>query len=418
MAFLFSSFALAAQDYKVTVSQVTIWVKAIDNSGIPVRGLTQADFEVFEDRTKQMLTCFEEIKTAPPDTATEKTSSGSISGKKFVLFLDLYNMAPQEYSLIKPKAKEFLKQLSDRNNEVMLAAMVPSAKLGVVAPFTKDIQRVIGLLEMAKGNPNRDASLRGNEAQIISILQDLRPEGENTVDSLDDLTAHNPDRDVNTKILRNAYQLAMSYSKEENSVSTLSLKALESFGSYLNKLNQQDHAIILYLSGGFNADPGRRYYELIENVAQAKGLSPESFAYTIRVSSRKRENVFDLQRMVRETVGRLNRLNVTIYSISTRGLGLMSSNTAQDSSYNIDETKILPDFVDSLRRIADETGGLSFQNSQNFKVGFDRVLNDLEHQYVLCYSPPVHSEKGKYHEIKVTTKRPNVNLRHRTGYME
>jgi VWFA-related protein len=74
------------------------------------------------------------------------------------------------------------------------------------------------------------------------------------------------------------------------------------------------------------------------------------------------------------------------------------------------------DYQDSLSHIAQETGGLSFQNSQNFKVGFDSVLTDLNHQYLLCYRPPDHKKQGQYHSIKIVSKRPGVNIRHRLGY--
>jgi len=50
----------SAQDYEVTVTTVSVWVRATDKSGKPITGLKQTDFEVFEDGKKVTPTCFEE----------------------------------------------------------------------------------------------------------------------------------------------------------------------------------------------------------------------------------------------------------------------------------------------------------------------------------------------------------------------
>src|SRR6187401_3438255 len=50
------------QSYDVAVTTITVWVKAVDGDGKPVEGLTQADFEVFEDKKKVDTNCFEEVK--------------------------------------------------------------------------------------------------------------------------------------------------------------------------------------------------------------------------------------------------------------------------------------------------------------------------------------------------------------------
>jgi hypothetical protein len=68
--------------------------------------------------------------------------------------------------------------------------------------------------------------------------------------------------------------------------------------------------------------------------------------------------------------------------------------------------------------ISEETGGISFRNSLNFKFGFTQVMNDLDHQYLVCYNAPPHKEKGEYHKIKVKTKAKGVDLRHRIGYID
>ena len=52
---------LIAQE-EVTVTSISVWIKATDSSGKPIEGLTAADFEVKEDGKKVEITCFEESR--------------------------------------------------------------------------------------------------------------------------------------------------------------------------------------------------------------------------------------------------------------------------------------------------------------------------------------------------------------------
>ena len=119
-----------------------------------------------------------------------------------------------------------------------------------------------------------------------------------------------------------------------------------------------------------------------------------------------------------ESVGKLNRYNLTLYSINTRGLDSSGPDvTKADSNYAALDTNLIKDYQDSLSQMADETGGISFQNSQNFKNGFDSILNDISHQYLVCYRSPDHKGAEKYHAIKVVAKKPGLKMRYRQGYV-
>ena len=137
----------------------------------------------------------------------------------------------------------------------------------------------------------------------------------------------------------------------------------------------------------------------------------------MRVGNQEPER-YDVNQVVRNTLGKLNRLNVTLYSVGTAGmaaLGDASQSGNLDSSTNSLTGQAA--LQDSLHRVANETGGLAFANSQNFKVGFDRIKADLGHNYLLCYAPPEH-KTPQYREIKVVCRRPGVTIRHRKGYFD
>lgn len=70
----------------------------------------------------------------------------------------------------------------------------------------------------------------------------------------------------------------------------------------------------------------------------------------------------------------------------------------------------------SLRRIAEETGGGSFelQKTDALASTFTRVAQELRSQYLLAFAPE--SLDGKVHKLDVRVKRPGVTIRARKSY--
>jgi VWFA-related protein len=405
-----------SEDYEVEVSTVTVWLRALDSSGAPLKGLQSKDFVILEDGNRVESTCFEEVSLEEPESP-EATPIAETAGtmKKFVLFLDLYNVSPAEMGFIRPRLREFLQQIQGKG-EVMIAALVPPGKLGVVAQYTSDFQKITAIINQAKGNGSRDADAKGNEDKIVSVLEEISSE-EDPPESVDDLTRVSPQIEMNSRLFISAFNMAHAFMREDIRRAELSVKALESFGNYLSSKHQGDHVTIVYLSGGYSGDPGRRYYDLINKFADDHGLTRNAFVFAVRVPNSKKQESFDVHELVKDAIGRLNRLNVTVYAVNTRGMALSRDNTSRLEALTTDVSKMVADFQDPLIQIANETGGLSFHNSQNFQVGFDSILSDLQHHYVLCYTAPEHKKKGKYHEIKISAGVPGIKLRHRRGYV-
>ena len=404
---------LFSQGVEVFVSLVDVWVKAVDESGEPVTDLKAEDFEVYEDGKRVTLECFNQ---RTHDISKEPVST--TDPPKFVVYLDLLNTEGPQLALIRSRLFDFLDQMAPYSYEVMVVALVPNGKLGVVCPYTRNLYQVKAAIEKARGNGALSSEVKNNEGQILMLMDQLEPEEENPLISIEDLAQARPNlvHEKNTQILRNVYRLAHQYGKLERQRGELTLRALENLGVYLvqNK-NEGAHTIVLYISGGFNAEPGKHYYELIDRIAERNGLMFDRQVFALRAGKQEPEH-FDILELLRGSVGKLTRLNVTLYAVSTRGMPIIAdASIARSADRFGDNIQLQSTLQDSLVQLADQTGGLAFTKSQNFKVGFDRITKDLEHNYVLCYSPPG-KEKKKYHEIKVVCKRPGVQLRYRKGY--
>jgi VWFA-related protein len=379
----------------------------VDSSGNPIKGLTEKDFEILEDGKRQSLTCFQErdVERLEETMTLEDRLEirAKIPPRRFVLFLDLFNTSPPEYLRVRPKIDEFLNQLKGRNWKVMLTALTKKGRLGVIAPFTSDVSTIRAQMLKAPANGMRDARTRNNLRNIRFLLEEALERG-----------------DREGTILRRAYQMAQSYSKEEEEMSELSVEALESFAAHLIKQrSNEEHTVILYVSGGFNAEPGRQYFEIINDFFEKLGEKLDLVEFATRFPRSLPETKFDIRRMVKNSVGKLNKQNITLYTINTRGMYDAGDNIDLSKSALVQFTNTyLQDYQESLAQIAEETGGAFFQNSQNFKKGFDLILTDLSHQYELCYRSTAEKMSAKYHKIEVRTSRKGARVRHRKGYWD
>jgi VWFA-related protein len=71
-----------------------------------------------------------------------------------------------------------------------------------------------------------------------------------------------------------------------------------------------------------------------------------------------------------------------------------------------------------LYALAKGTGGFTIFNTNDFKSGLDKVMQDLDDYYIIGYVPPKPEHDGSYHTIKVKVERHGVEIRARNGYYD
>jgi VWFA-related protein len=131
----------------------------------------------------------------------------------------------------------------------------------------------------------------------------------------------------------------------------------------------------------------------------------------------KQNEVFadaDLARELGELTRSANRANTTIYTIDPRGLV-----AGGDIGENVDPVEwetYVSKTVDSLRTIADLTGGFAVVNQNDFDKALKRIDAETSDYYVLGFYSSNPDPLRRTRRIEVVTKRDGVKVWSRTSY--
>jgi VWFA-related protein len=182
----------------------------------------------------------------------------------------------------------------------------------------------------------------------------------------------------------------------------------------LEKLQNRRKAVI-YISSGYDFNPfaqSRVEEQALRSRVDAADLQNDPFFRTQQSSQMLAEA--DLVRELAELTRAANRANATIYTIDPRGL---SAGPDVDLDIRTPEwNAYLRNSQDSLRVIAEETGGFAMVNMNNFSAGLKRIDAETSDYYVLAYSSSNADPLKRLRRIEVKTTRPGATVFHRTSY--
>ena len=182
----------------------------------------------------------------------------------------------------------------------------------------------------------------------------------------------------------------------------------------LEKVQNRRKAVI-YISSGYDFNPfaqSRVEEQALRSRVDAADLQNDPFFRTQQSSQMLAEA--DLVRELAELTRAANRANATIYTIDPRGL---SAGPDVDLDIRAPEwNAYLRNAQDSLRVIAEETGGFAMVNMNNFSAGLKRIDAETSDYYVLAYSSSNADPLKRLRRIEVKTTRQGATVFHRTSY--
>lgn len=365
--------------FRVEVNFVEVDAVVTDAQGNFVPDLTADDFELTEDRRPQMISGFSlvnlpvEREVRPlfaasaiePDVQTNAVSEGRL----YMLVLDNLHTAPENVIKVRAAARLFIERNFGAND--MAAVVFTGTNSRDTQDFTNNRRLLVQAIDKFIGMKTPGAT--------VSVMSDLQA---------------NIGRQPGDPV-RDALQSERALQARNT------MDRLRKLSEFMSNVRGRRKTLLL-ISEGVEYD----FHDIIGNT-QATGVLEA----------------------VRDAIGTATRANVAIYAIDPRGLYNPSADLiafpnnpgADDPSLGRLGPRSLADELrvsqDSLRQLAEDTGGFAVLNQNDFNSAFQRIVQDNSSYYVLGYYPSNDRRDGRYRTINVRVKRPGLQVRFRRGYI-
>jgi VWFA-related protein len=367
--------------FKAQVEYVEVDALVTDAQGRPVRGLTKDDFQVFEDGKRQTISSFVFVDIPveradrplfQPNAIEPDVSSNErpFDGRVYVLVLDDRHTAALRTALVKNAARQFIQRNLGAND--LMAVVTTGGRTEASQEFTSNRRLLLAAVDKFIGQKLDSPTIARNNEYFRQRAVGIQ----GRVNDPDDLE------------------------RAQHARSTLN--SIKSIADWFGGVRGRRKTLLL-ISEGIDYD--------ITDIIRGYD-APSSSASSILDDTR-------------EAIAAAARANVSIYAVDPRGLTTMGDETIGVASFADDPAagigigslnNELRLSQDSLRTLADETGGFAAVNTNQFTSAFQRIVSDNSTYYVLAYYPPSDKRNGKFHKIEVKTTRPGLTIRSRKGY--
>jgi VWFA-related protein len=180
----------------------------------------------------------------------------------------------------------------------------------------------------------------------------------------------------------------------------------------------------IYVSNGYDFDPFPKTREKIEAERWGRPQRDGSGSDDSNNNSGEETNPFsrtkavfsfaDLAAQLSELTRAANRANTTIYTIDPRGL--VGGPDLDEKVDMVEWQNHVRQTQDTLRVIAEQTGGLAVVNQNDYRRALQRIDAETSDYYVIGYYSNNPDLRKRNRQIKVAVKRDGVNIMHRTSY--
>lgn len=374
-----------------TFDMITTDVIVRDNSGQFLADLKKDDFDVLEDGVKQELVSFVLTHggrvynaSAPPPApqmegiilpASKPTSDAA--GRIWLIFVDDLHLDFNNTGRIKDLFKKISRELVHEGD---LFGIVSSGPSSLSIDMTYDRKRLDEAIEKISGSGLKPSEI---------LDTPLGAEGPSEVR----YRAHV------------AFDTAYGIMKNLESVHNrrkafVYVSNGYDFNPFSETRKQNDQALNQQLTGRTMDDGGNTNTSASDTNPFMRQGNEFSFA--------------DLASEINELTREANRANTTIYTIDPRGL--VGGPDLDQKVDMMDYQNYVTTSQNSLRVIAEQTGGFATVNQNDFVKALKRIDAETSDYYVLGYysSNPDPTQRRRKVEVKV--KRPNVDIHYRTEY--
>ena len=375
----------------LTIANLVVYVT--DKKGRAVTTLTKDDFVIFQDGDPKQISNFKlytseivrselgvttglDIPEATP--IPDATAAAGPQPVHLVLYIDNQNLDPLDRNRVLSQTRDFVRSSLHPPAQMMVVAYQRSFE--VLQEFTSDPSQILKALRLVRtytgGRTERDSSRQ----DIVDRMQRLQ--SEQRAGSGSGRGDPSNDRGWNE-----IYNLIDNYAKESVNDLQFTLDSLRQIISSLTGLPGKKG--VIYVSNGLPMIPGMElFYEASKSMNDTTILS--------------RMFEFDRSRIYKQLAATANAQDVTLYTIDASGLSLNGMGSAQYATAADPMMSSIGrnNYTDSLRFLADETGGIAIYNTNDIGPRLDLVTQDLYTYYSIGY-PLQATGQDKVHRVKV-----------------
>ncbi|MEA2415705.1 MAG: hypothetical protein QOI58_2362 [Thermoanaerobaculia bacterium] len=386
---LATSAAFAQVKETIDVHLVEVPVTVVDRAGNPVRGLTAANFELFDQGTKRVIGNFDAI-----DFESEAVRSASplnpSARRNFILLFDLSFSSPIGRNKAQEAARNFIAKGMGLRDLAAVATIDVDRGFRMVTSLTTDRN----LLGGAIANPRTFVSNDPLRIAGTDVLQ--VPSTDNVsradVNAVDDFAAD---------IARGEKKLNDQYNRSRIE---RQLRLLSDLGRTLRVLPGRKQIILF--SEGF--DPRLvRGRDARAGADEQDDASQTASGNVWRVDTDARYGSSMTMTLLDEMSRSLRGSDVVLHAVDIQGVRVQNDENGSRINSN-----------DALHLLSRPTGGEVFKNSNDVNADLEKMLRAQNVVYVLGFRAPA-SNSGKFHELKVRVNGvPGARVFNRAGYYD
>src|SRR5438270_11242674 len=135
-AWLLALSAFAQSTSTINVHVVELPVSVLDESGNPVRGLTAANFALYDEKKKQAITSFDTVDFGADAPASAISPMNPAARRSFVLLFDLGFTSPRAMSRAQDAARRFVTESTGPRDLIAVCTIDPDRGFRFPTAFT------------------------------------------------------------------------------------------------------------------------------------------------------------------------------------------------------------------------------------------------------------------------------------------
>ena len=427
-----------APTFHIETRQVLVPVIVTDRKGHYIKNLAAADFHVYDNGVEQKVVALNtqvgvatnyfppqpvELNSKLPETLILSSQGKGLPPSTYLICLDALNSAFSDYTQVRRALEKLFRE--QKASDVHYGLAILGRETKIVQNLTTDPATILAALgdkELTGAIGDSESTKRTQEE--TELTQRLTRYCANC-----DCSGQNPSTQSPTFCSGEWHAMEGMADASAEARRAVTVNFLNDLLGLVERLGEvPGKRTMIFVSDGFNVQPGRELFGLMAAYTRCQGVLVENSAKALDP---------EIQQVVRAAQMR----DISFYTLDARGLDVKFAYDINQVPMGIDvvgfpgpvirETQekgptfskvrsdrqiVATENGSPLQELAAETGGNFFHNSNDYLKGLRQALDDGEAYYLLAYTPTSLIADGRFHPIKVEVNWKDVKVRARKGY--